>query len=318
MKPLLEEIRNVIHEQLNFEDYDLTSYGSHDLKNYLTYMISHNNRKFMMKIFLNENDFLREQRILPSLYEVNPIKIVKVGKFDRELTWMIYEHIEGWHLDHIMGDLDLDQLRMLFYEIGVHLAKIHTITPFEHFVDKQTNCHLELHQYKEYIISDTEKAIESISFQDIEQLDILSRSIDVTRSLYENIRTLKQGRLTHGDINGHNILINLQVDKSVHIKRMLNFDNCVVFNEYEDIIGLYKNYFLNEPKLIPHFFKGYESQLEVTKEFNQELIFNLFRKGIIDITRRKLDNDSSFLKDVQYLSKLLKNFNLLNKLYDKK
>jgi len=60
-----------------------------------------------------------------------------------------------------------------------------------------------------------------------------------------------------------------------------------------------------EPKLIPHFFKGYTSILEVEDSFNKELRFNLYRLGIDICSWSKTLSDKFFEHTIEYLNALI-------------
>ena len=151
----------------------------------------------------------------------------------------------------------------------------------------------------------TERLNKKINDQDLSSIPEIKRAIMVIRKEYDNIRVLKEGRYCHRDLDGRNIIIKMSIEEGLTLESFLDFEKTVIYNEYYDIVNLYRRYFLVEPKLIPHFFKGYTSVLQVDDSFNKELRFNLYRLGIDLCSWSKTLSDKFFEHTIEYLNALI-------------
>lgn len=304
MKEMIDATRKIIVEHVRETIIEIIPCGNHDLNRNWVYKVTTDKDRYIVKIFYKPNKCIRESIVVPMLEVINPLRILKTGMLDTGYEWIVYNYIEGWLLDHIIDEMDLDQRRYIFSLIGKKTAELHALKSFDYFGDWQTEKQSALTKYREFMIKDSERLIENIEKQDLPDMDILSNAIHQLRSEYDNIRSLKVGRLCHRDLDGRNILIKLNPDSGIMLEAFLDFEKTVVHNEYHDIIGLYRRYFMDEPKLIEHFFAGYESVLPVDDSFNKELRFNLYRAGI-DICSWAMNvSESFFVETLNYLKRL--------------
>lgn len=310
-----DETKKLFETKFGSEVLECVSWGNHDLNRNLVYKVSVAAQSFIIKIFLKPNKARRESNIVPMLSHFNHLKIIDQGEFSTGQEWIIYNYVEGWVLEHIIDDLDLDQLRNLFYQLGYSLAQIHTIQDFDYFEDWRGENHCALDQYKAFMIQDTERLIQNLNHSNLPNNDVLDPCIQIVREAYDSIRTLKYGRLCHRDLDGRNIIVGFEHSLDLRVKSIIDFEKTIIFNEYFDIVGLYKKYFIKEPKLMVWFFKGYEQILKIGDDFNQELKFNLFRIGI-DICSWSYDFSKSYYEEtITYLKGLLKIENRLEDYY---
>ncbi len=301
-----DETKMLFKAKFGTEVLECVSWGNHDLNRNLVYKVSLANESFIIKIFLKPNKAIREKNVVSLLTPFNHLKIIDQGMFDSGQEWIIYNYVEGWVLEHIIDDLDLDQLRNLFYQLGHTLAKIHTVQGYDYFGDWHDENHCGLDQYKTFMIQDTERLIQNLYKADLPNKEVLDPCVQIVRAEYPSIRTLNCGRLCHRDLDGRNIIVGFEHSLDLRIKSIIDFEKTIVFNEYFDIVGLYKKYFIKEPKLMTWFFKGYEDILAIGDDFNQELKFNLFRLGI-DISSWSYDFSKSYYEEtIAYLKELLK------------
>ena len=304
MKEMIDATERIIAENISEHIIEIMPCGNHDLNRNWVYKVTTDRDRYIVKIFYKPNKCIRESVVVPMLEDINPLRIRQTGMLDTGYEWIIYNYIEGWLLDHIIDEMDLDQRRYIFNLIGKKTAELHALKAFDYFGDWQKEKQSDLIKYREFMIQDSERMINNIERQNLPDMDVLNHAINQLRNEYDNIRTLKAGRLCHRDLDGRNILIKLSADGGIMLEAFLDFEKTVVHNEYHDIIGLYRRYFMDEPKLIEHFFAGYESVLPVDDSFNKELRFNLYRAGI-DICSWAMDvSEPFFIETVNYLKRL--------------
>ena len=304
MNDLIDEVKCIVANELKTNVKEIVPCGNHDLNRNLVYRVFVEETSYIVKVFYKKHKIDRELQVIPLFEKDNPLRILAKGVMDNGYEWLMYNYIDGWLFDHIIDDLDLDQLRILFYQIGKKTARLHTIKTFDFFGDWQADKQSPLSEYKSFIINDCERMAENILSQDLSEFKCLVVAIDKMRCEYENIRDLKVGRLCHRDLDGRNILIKVSLTDGLKLEAFLDFEKCVVFNEYVDIIGFYRRYFIDQPKLIEPFFRGYREVLDIDDSFNSELKFNLYRAGI-DICSWARDVSEEFFKDtLKYLEKL--------------
>ena len=92
---------------------------------------------------------------------------------------------------------------------GKRTAKLHEVDKFDYFGDIQLEKQSPVQAYKKFAIEDCERLIENLYKQNLNQIDVISNSIDKLRNEYEHIRDLKQGRYSHRDLDGRNRLIKI-------------------------------------------------------------------------------------------------------------
>ena len=304
MNDLINEVKYIVANELKTNVIDIVPCGNHDLNRNLVYRVFVAEASYIVKVFYKTLKIDRELQVIPLFAKDNPLRVLANGVMDNGYEWLIYNYVEGWLLDHIIDDLDLDQLRLLFYQIGKRTAQFHAIKTFDYFGDWQVDKQSPINAYQAFIINDCERMAENILSQDLSSFDCLVEAIDKMRSEYENIRNLKFGRLCHRDLDGRNILIKVNLTEGLKLEAFLDFEKCVVFNEYYDIIGFYRRYFINQPKLIEPFFKGYREVLDVDDSFNKELKFNLYRAGIDICSWARFVSEEFFSDTIKYLEKL--------------
>ena len=304
MNDLMEEVRVIASRELNAAITEIMPCGNHELNRNLVYKVSADSVSYIFKVFYKKQKIDREMIVIPLFAKDNPLKILGNGVMENGYEWLMFNYIEGWLLDHIIDDLDLDQLRAVFYQIGKRTAQLHSTQTFDYFGDWQIEKQSSLLSYKAFIIEDCERMIENILSLNLVGNESLKLAIDKLRTTYDDIRRLDVGRLCHRDLDGRNILIKVSLTEGLKLEAFLDFEKCVVFNEYADIIGFYRRYFIAQPKLIEPFFKGYREILEIDDSFNKELKFNLYRAGI-DICSWAMHVSEAFFEDtLNYLEKL--------------
>lgn len=315
---MIDSIKLVFENAFKERILEIMPCGNHELKRNWVYKIQTDKNKYVFKLFIKSNKRIRELNAIPLFADHNPLRIVKYGETPEGLEWIVYNHIEGWVLNHIIEDLDLDQLRALFHEIGRKTANLHHLKVYDYFGDWVKEKQSPVEDYKTFIISDCERLIKNIEEQDFHQRDVLEPAIEKMRGEYVNIRKLEVARLCHRDLDGRNILIKVKAEDGLKLEAFLDFEKTVVFNEYLDIIGFYRMYFIDQPKLIEHFFKGYEEIMPISDDFNKELRFNLYRAGI-DICSWAMDvSETFYLETINYLKRLLAMDSDLMAIYAKK
>lgn len=300
----LEEVKAIVSEYSKDEVLEITPCGNHELNRNLVYLVSFKAFKIVIKVFFKPIRSIRELKVIPLFEKYNPLKILANGKTIDGYDWIIYNYLDGWLLDHIYDDLDLDQLREIFYQLGYKLAMFHSIDTYEFFGDWDVEKQSFVSEYQSFIKEDCERLIENLELDDNEHRLILMKAVENLRSEYSNIRDLKLGRLCHRDLDGRNVMIHVNLSEGLKLEAFLDFEKTVVFNEYLDIVNLYRRYFIFEPKLIEPFFRGYEEVLPIDASFNRELRFNLYRIGIDICSWAKQFSERFYLDTIKYLKRL--------------
>lgn len=318
MKEMMDATKEIIEAHIKEDVVEIIPCGNHDLNRNWVYKVTTMKQKYIVKIFYKPNKRIRETTVVPMLHNINPVEVLFTGEMTSGHEWVIYNYIEGWLLDHIIDEMDLDQRRYIFNKIGSKTAEFHLLNTYNYFGDWLEEKQSPVSEYKQFVINDCERMIENIMKQDLPNMDILNKAIEIVRGEYDHIRNLKVGRLCHRDLDGRNILVTMSASEGMKLEAFLDFEKTVVGNEYLDIIGFYRRYFIDEPKLIEHFFTGYESVLPVGDAFNKELRFNLYHTGI-DICSWAMDvSERFFLETVNYLKRLEKLDADLIEIYAKK
>ena len=305
MEDRVQETKGLFYNLFKENIIEILPCGNHELKRNLVYHVRVSSDHYIIKYFYKPLKRDREINILPQTYAFNPLRVLHQGELEDGTEWIIYNYIEGWLLDHILDDLDLDQKRAIFEQIGIKLARLHSLKSFDYFGDLKTEKQSKCSSYKSFIMEDTERLIKNINDQDLSDIPEIKRAIMVIRKEYDNIRVLSEGRYCHRDLDGRNIIIKMSIEEGLTLESFLDFEKTVIYNEYYDIVNLYRRYFLVEPKLIPHFFKGYTSVLQVDDSFNKELRFNLYRLGIDLCSWSKTLSDKFFEHTIEYLNALI-------------
>ncbi|OJV65707.1 MAG: hypothetical protein BGO41_07690 [Clostridiales bacterium 38-18] len=305
MEDRIQETKRIFFNLYNDKVIEILPCGNHELKRNLVYHVKLSSEHYVIKFFYKPLKRDREINIIPQTYEFNPLRILYQGELVDGTEWIIYNYIEGWLLDHIIDDLDLDQRRAIFEEVGMKLAQLHSLKTFDYFGDLSSDKQSSCDAYKSFVIDDTERLIKNINMQDLSEIPELKKAIEIIRSEYTNIRCLQKGRYCHRDLDGRNIIIKMDLERGLSLEAFLDFEKTVIYNEYYDIVNLYRRYFLEEPKLIPHFFKGYTSIINIDDSFNKELRFNLYRLGIDICSWSKTLSDKFFEHTIAYLNALI-------------
>ncbi len=314
----LDEVKTIVNRYSNEKIIEITPCGNHELNRNLVYLVSFKNTKIVIKVFFKPIRSVRELKVIPMFEKFNPLKILANGKTIEGYDWIIYNYLDGWILDHIYDDLDLDQLREIFHQLGHKMAEFHSIATYDFFGDWDEEKRSKVAEYKAFIKEDSERLILNLDLDDAEHRSILLKAAENLRSEYGNIRDLKVGRLCHRDLDGRNVMVHVNLSEGLKLESFLDFEKSVVFNEYLDIVNLYRRYFIFEPKLIEPFFKGYEEVLPIDESFNQELRFNLYRIGIDICSWAKQFSETFYLDTIKYLKRLEAVDHLIMETYRKK
>lgn len=279
--------------------------GNHSYDRNRVYKVEVSGQLFVIKFIASEHRVLRERTVIPMVQTINPLKILATGKYGNQIDWILYNHVDGWVLEEVIDDFDLDQKRHLFREIGEIMGAFHALRTFDYFGDWTSERQSALTAYRDYIISDCERQIKMVMAQPVVDQDALMAAVRRLRDEYENITPLKLGRLCHRDFDGRNILVSIHADEGIHISGILDFEKTVVHNAHFDIAALYRKYFLIEPKLIPYFTEGYRKYLTIEDDFNQSLRFYLYRSAI-DLLSWSNEISSEFFSEAnRYLKRLV-------------
>jgi len=301
---IVSAIKDIVRHYFNKDNFEIFPCGNHKLNRNLVYILLVDDEKYVIKFFFMNERYNRELQVIPLAESINPLKIIVNGETANGLDWVIYNYLEGWLLEHIYDDLDLDQLRDIFYQIGEKLAQFHSIKKYDYFGDWNENKRSPVEDYHKFMVEECERMISNLVFEGTKDDVILKTAVDRLRAEYVNIRKLNSGRLCHRDMDGRNILIHVNLNEGIKVGAFLDFEKTVVFNEYFDIISLYKKYFIYEPKLIEPFFKGYEKILPIDASFDTELRFNLYRIGIDICSWSKEFSEPYYDETLKYLKKL--------------
>jgi len=253
------------------------------------YKFDANNKTWIIKFYYKPFKRIRESETLLKYYQsklkLSYLGATKISEFDaKEIEWSMYEFISGDLMDDIYERLDKKDRISIVYDIGKEMGTFHSCSSFDYFGDWVSIKQSPIDQYKKFIISDTERLINNILAD--QSIDIngedkyILRAIEALRREYVNIRVLSEGRLCHRDLDGRNILITQDYQRTYHLEAFLDFEKCVVFNEYYDIMGLYRKYFFEEPYLIHPFIKGYNESFPLKDDFISEFNFNILRISI--------------------------------------
>lgn len=298
---VLKDLTQIVSELSSERILNIVPCGNHDLRRNFVYKIKLETTQMVIKFFYKPFKSKRELETVPLFEKFNQLKVIGYGKTKMGFDWIAYNYLEGILLDHLLPNLSLDSQSKLFEAIGVKTATLHHLKSYAYFGDWIAWKQSDLDDYATFMIQDTERMIYNLKLQGLERNPTIEAAVNRVRAEYKNIRTLSVGRLCHRDLDGRNILIETSKE---HI-HFLDFEKCVVFNPYFDIVGFYRRYFLEKPHLIQSFFYGYESILRVESDFNKELRFNLYRIGIDICSWSRYVSEKYFIETLAYLEDLL-------------
>lgn len=92
--------------------------GNHSYDRNRVYKVEVSGQLFVIKFIASEHRVLRERTVIPMVQTINPLKILATGKYGNQIDWILYNHVDGWVLEEVIDDFDLDQKRHLFREMG--------------------------------------------------------------------------------------------------------------------------------------------------------------------------------------------------------
>lgn len=298
---VLKDLTQIVSEVSEERIMHVVPCGNHDLKRNYVYKVALETKQIIIKFFYKPFKSTRELETVPLFESGNHLKLLGYGKSKEGYDWIAYNYLEGVLLDQLLPNVsDITQSK-LFEQIGVKTALLHHVKAYHYFGDWIAWKQSDLDAYASFMIQDTERMIYNLKMQGLERNPVVEAAINIVRMEYKNIRTLSVGRLCHRDLDGRNILVDL-TNEHVHF---LDFEKCVVFNHYFDIVGFYRRYFLASPHLLKSFMSGYETIAKIDGDFNKELRFNLYRIGIDICSWARYVSDQYFIETLAYLKDLL-------------
>ena len=298
---VLKDLTQIVSELSKERIMHVVPCGNHELNRNYVFRIELETNLMIVKFFYKPYKSIRELETVPLFESINNLKILGYGKLESGYDWIAYNHLEGMLLDQRLPTLSLPTQLKIFEKIGKRTAQLHQLKSYHYFGDWITLKQSSLDAYASFMIQDTERMIYNLSMQGLEKNPIVEAAINIVRAEYKNIRALSVGRLCHRDLDGRNILVNSKCDEIY----FLDFEKCVVFNHYFDIVGFYRRYFLEKPDLLSSFMKGYETIVKLEPDFNKELRFNLYRIGIDICSWARYVSDQYFVETLAYLEHLL-------------
>lgn len=314
MEITYEEIKTIFKMELNRELLEISPCGNHDLNRNLVFFTADKDNKWVIKFFYKPNKRIREIKSF-QYFKQDRLTILAEGITKLGHEWLIYPFVEGDLLDLKIDKIPTENLIQLFEEIGAILGCFHGSHTFDYFGDWNVEKRSPVGEYRNFIIEDTERLIGNLQSCTSEESDIYQKAIYHVREEYRNIRQLEVGRLCHRDIDGRNIMITQNSENFYGVSAFLDFEKCVVFNEFYDITGLYRKYFLSNPYLIKPFKRGYERYLKIEESFNSEIKFNLLRLGIDLCSWSKDVSKLFYCESFNYLKMVLINYDQIDRWY---
>lgn len=298
---VLKDLTQIVSELSKERIMHVVPCGNHELNRNYVFRIELETKQIIVKFFYKPFKSTRELETVPLFESANALKILGYGKLKAGYDWIAYNFLDGILLDQLLPNLsELIQSR-IFEKIGKKTAELHQLKSYHYFGDWIATKQSDLDAYASFMIQDTERMIDNLKIQGLERNPVVEAAINSVRTEYKNIRSLSVGRLCHRDLDGRNILIDINKDQ-IHF---LDFEKCVVFNHYFDIVGFYRRYFLAKPHLLNAFMLGYETIVKLDPDFNKELRFNLYRIGIDICSWARYVSDQYFLETLAYLEDLL-------------
>ncbi|MBF4694768.1 aminoglycoside phosphotransferase family protein [Fusibacter ferrireducens] len=313
MNVTYDDIGQIFKEKLYQPKVNILPCGNHNLNRNLVFKVYTSTAQWIIKFYYKPLKRTREINAL-SFFKQAHLEIIDQGILDNGIEWLVYNFVEGQLLEQCYESISEANLNTLFFDMGREMARLHNVELFDYFGDWVPQKQSALEHYKDFIINDTERLILNNLHHNQDQNHILNAAIDLLRNEYKHIRQLNVGRLCHRDFDGRNIIVSFS-NETYKLDTILDFEKCVVFNEYFDIIGLYRKYFLNAPQLIKPFKMGYEDILKIDSSFNEELKFNLLRLGIDLSSWAKYVSNDFYVETINYLSDLLSKIDQIEQYY---
>lgn len=277
--------------------------GNHDLKRNMVYKVHTSGGQYVIKFFYKPGKCMRELNAL-SYYQPPELSILASGVTDDHTEWIIYNHIEGELLDRKLKQLKNDEMKRIFNGIGYEMGRLHQAHAFDYFGDWDPAKKSPVKAYVAFMKMEVERIITNINAQTLPGGEILRDSISVLKSEMEHIEPIGHGRLCHRDLDGRNILID-QKKGAYEFKTFLDFEKCVVDNCYNDVIGLFRKYFLDYPYLLKPFFYGYKETGMLTSDFYKSFRFLLYKNGLHICSWTYSYSKSYYHEGLDFLKKLL-------------
>lgn len=235
--------------------------GNHELERHLVYRLSCGSKDYVIKLYYKKNRWTREVASLKlfSNTEVLVPKIVDYGVFDNGLEWLIYDFIEGELLSKVIDKLPVENLKEIYYEMGIQLAMIHHYKEFDYFGSMVVNDgsiqgFTTFREYFEDLMSKT--LLELYSFEHKNYLLLKDAEI-LIKSMYSLLDEVNKATLCHNDFGPRNALIE-KIDNRYYLKAIIDFERCLPGDVDEELIYIYLPLAEKYKVLADSFKSGYE------------------------------------------------------------
>lgn len=300
----MSEIIDIIHRVFKEDIVKIKPCGNHDLNRNLVYIVETQSQKVVIKFYSKKGKRIREIETLQML-PWSKLHVLAIGISNDDKEWLIYNYIEGVMLDAVYQNLCEANKATLFFEIGTELGRLHSSKTFDYFGDWHDEKKSDVSMYKAFVEADTNRIIKNIRIQELPHKEILLKAATIAEDAYHEIEHLKHGCLVHRDFDGRNIILKKDIDGFYRFQATLDFEKCVSFSPLYDVAGLYRKYFILEPHLVEHFFKGYFKTMTWDDSYKGALRFQLYRMGL-DIGSWSLQVSEAYYNEtIRFLSQLM-------------
>lgn len=251
--------------------------GNHKLQRHLVYKLSSGNKIYVIKLYYKKNRWNREVACL-KLFESTEVltpQIFDYGVFDNGLEWLIYDFIEGELLSQVDEKLSLDNLKVIYYEMGRQLGIIHCHKEFDFFGSMNENGKSiqGFTTYRAYFEDLMNRILPELYSFEHQNLILLKEAENRLKSMYSLLDEVNKATLCHNDFGPRNILVK-EIDGRYYLKAIIDFEQSVPIDIDKELIQIYLPLIEKDKVLAEHFKSGYEefgsinlSKLSLKRDF---------------------------------------------------
>lgn len=262
----------------------LTPVGHHELSRHLVYRIDGQNKKpEIFKMFFVKNRWNREIATLKLLAEsqVKIPRIISYGVLENKTEWLITECFEGMPLDTVIRNIQNENLRSIYMDIGRELGKMHSYQTFEFFGnwDEHGNSIDKNSDFKSVFIRRVKTVLDQLFDQKLPEESLQREAAKLLWDKVPLLEGISVSRLCHNDYNLRNIMVK-NVDGFWSLEGIIDFEQSFPWDKDIDLVYLYHKLTKEDVKLRDDFMRGYEEYCQIGDDFYKKIDFYLLYMGL--------------------------------------
>ena len=269
---------------LGTNNFTIHPIGNHSLGRHLVYRVeSFCCETFIYKQYCKKNRRARELTALKKLEssKVPCPRIKSYGVTEHGIEWMILSFLEGTVLDSLWDQLNKQQKKGIFFQMGSILSAMHSVEKYDRFGywNEKGECSYEIHDYYTEFCRRNETVFRQLENQHLPDKNLLEKAVCAIKKNSVMVKEIKDSHLTHQDYDGRNILVSIE-GKDARITGVLDFEQSSAGNTEIDLSDVYFRYFLKSDEFEAQFKEGYQKNLLIDPNFFHRMPLYLLCKGV--------------------------------------